>query len=230
VVAGDVATGPTPGPPFAPQWEVDAFPWPAISAQLQRVLQPVLGQVLETLLERCGPHRNVLVMTSRQRSEGRTTMLLEIARAAAERGLKVALIDGDLAHPQLSQQLGVTPEVGLESVLAGSEALAASCIASSEQGIVLLPLGRPQDDPPGAWPRVAAAATELARHHDLVLVDAGPLGTGARHLHGHAAAGDMGAILVHDARSTSRQQVQGLAGGVRETGLWLAGVIENFAA
>lgn len=61
----------------------------------------------------------LLVITSAQPSEGKTTMDINIAVALAENGAKVLLIDADLRHPSVAHHLGIEGAAGLAHVLSG---------------------------------------------------------------------------------------------------------------
>ena len=61
----------------------------------------------------------LLVITSAQPSEGKTTMSINTAVALAEDGAKVLLIDADLRHPSVAHHLGIEGAAGLAHVLSG---------------------------------------------------------------------------------------------------------------
>lgn len=61
----------------------------------------------------------LLVITSAQPSEGKTTMAINTAVALAEDGAKVLLIDADLRHPSVAHHLGIEGAAGLAHVLSG---------------------------------------------------------------------------------------------------------------
>ena len=61
----------------------------------------------------------LLVITSAQPSEGKTTMAINTAVALAEDGAKVLLIDADLRHPSVAHHLGIEGAAGLVHVLSG---------------------------------------------------------------------------------------------------------------
>lgn len=61
----------------------------------------------------------LLVITSAQPSEGKTTMAINTAVALAEDGAKVLLIDADLRYPSVAHHLGIEGAAGLAHVLSG---------------------------------------------------------------------------------------------------------------
>ncbi len=216
---------------FSPQWEVDRFQWPQVCSDLEQRVNDDLQRAVDTLVGQCQRGKNVLLMTSYSRGEGRTTMALSLAHRAAPGGRRIALVDADLSNPQLSHRLGISAEVGLESVLSGNETLSGACIRSVDEKLSLLPLVRAQNTKNCRWKDLGTALSKLAAHHDLVLVDAGPLSQEMQLLARSARTEfEMGALIVQDSRNTTRQQLQSVATCVHEADLWMAGVVENFAA
>lgn len=61
----------------------------------------------------------LIVVTSAQPSEGKTTMSINTAVALAEDGAKVLLVDADLRHPSVAHHLGIEGAAGLAHVLSG---------------------------------------------------------------------------------------------------------------
>ena len=64
----------------------------------------------------------LLVITSAQPSEGKTTTSINVAAALAEDGARVLLIDADLRHPSVAHHLGLEGSAGLAHVLSGQMA------------------------------------------------------------------------------------------------------------
>ena len=60
-----------------------------------------------------------LMIASPASSDGKTTIALNLAVAAARLGSRVLLVEGDLRRPTLAGQLGVQPGPGLAGVLMG---------------------------------------------------------------------------------------------------------------
>ena len=61
----------------------------------------------------------VIVMTSPQQSDGKSTLAANLAAAIAATGQKITLIDGDLRRPTIAQAFGLVEGVGVTDVLVG---------------------------------------------------------------------------------------------------------------
>ncbi|WP_314687223.1 polysaccharide biosynthesis tyrosine autokinase [uncultured Bifidobacterium sp.] len=62
---------------------------------------------------------HLLVITSTEPSEGKTTISANIAASIAEEGKTVLLIDSDLRHPSVAHRLKIEGHVGLSHILSG---------------------------------------------------------------------------------------------------------------
>jgi len=74
------------------------------------------------------PSGRVLVITSRQPCEGKTTVLTNLGIALAETERRVLLIDADLRRPTLHEYFGVSGRVGLSDVLQTPNLIDASAL------------------------------------------------------------------------------------------------------
>ena len=88
-------------------WEVDRFRWPEICRQLYAAEQSYFEHAGEKLLEASRDGLRVLAVSSSQRGEGRTTLALLLARAAAAAGARVALLEADTHAPRIAASLGL---------------------------------------------------------------------------------------------------------------------------
>jgi capsular exopolysaccharide synthesis family protein len=119
----------------------------------------------------------VVLVTSSVPGEGKSTLSLALARAAAAEGLRVLLIDGDLRRPRLAPMLGIEPALGLAELGAGRVGVDDVLRADPLTSVRLLP-GSAVPGPPtgllgdGGIPAVLKAARAA---YDLVVVDTAPL-------------------------------------------------------
>src|SRR5271156_3662252 len=91
----------------------------------------------------------VILFTSCHRAEGRTTLVLTLARALARHPCRTVLVDADLTGPMLARLLALRPEVGLDDVVEGGHALSDALIDASDDHLTVLPIrcavARPRD-------------------------------------------------------------------------------------
>jgi len=85
------------------------------------------------------PPRKILI-TSAAAGAGKSTTSVNLARAIAQSGKKVLLIDADLRKPRLHKIFGIDPEYGLSSYLAGWSK-SAVLLRTSEENLAFLPAG-----------------------------------------------------------------------------------------
>lgn len=71
------------------------------------------------LLSRGGAPPQTILVTSSIAGEGKTTLSVNLAILLAQHGKKVLLVDADLRRPMLHTLLGIPPNRGLSSLLAG---------------------------------------------------------------------------------------------------------------
>jgi capsular exopolysaccharide synthesis family protein len=131
--------------------------------------------------------RTVLVVSAVP-ADGKTTVAVHLAAAAASSGAKALLLEADLRRPTVSQRVGSTPSVGLAEVLThgaqlsevvreisirGSSADPAADHASFE----LITAGFPPPNPHELIEskRMAELLEELSSDYDLVVIDTPPL-------------------------------------------------------
>lgn len=130
-----------------------------------------------------GPGNGIrtVMVTSPGNNHGKTTVALNLALAAARRGEKVLLIDGDLeAHSLSSIRLG-DPDTGLASVIAGATRLQEALVLDRSRMIMTLPAGNIQRLF-GAGPLTADRITDMVIRQlpdvGLIVID-GPVIGGA---------------------------------------------------
>jgi Mrp family chromosome partitioning ATPase len=212
-----------------PAWEVDRFQWPEHCKLLLNTESEYLADVGKRLASAAQDGLNILAITSTRRGEGRTTLALCLARAAAQAGVKVALVDADMENPQLINELGVEATCGWQDVVLGTQPLAEAAIVSLEDRFTFFPW-----TPGGALkslndPRATRVLREIAKAYSLVVIDLGPVpGRETRMFEDGAACPIDAAILVRDVRWTSPPEAQRVAAQLTDAGVESVGIAENF--
>ncbi len=124
-----------------------------------------------------GERGRVVLVTSPGPFEGKSTTVLNLARAVAMTGRSVLLVDTDLRRSGLGRMLEVDPSRGLTNVLLGEVELRDAIQRCSEAGMAFLGSGKQVPNPTelldsGAMRDVVSA---LRREADLVILDSPPL-------------------------------------------------------
>ena len=179
--------------------------------------------------------QKVLAMAGCCRGEGATTLLLCAARRLAERGVKLVLVDADLARPRLAKRLGVELQSGWNET-SGEDAtfLSKAIVESAANDLALSAIREPADDQKrGDWSRLAPCLDTLKNHYEMVLVDLGPLESieSAGDFFDRTVGGKIDAVLlVRNPRITSEARLADVEAQLTASGVALAGLIENFVA
>lgn len=226
--------GPAGAPP-SPHFPVAPPPSPAIDwPETVRALEARHGDRFEQLADALVDSRDrkqsrILLFTSCHRAEGRTTLVLTLARALANRPLRTLVVDADLSGPMLARSLGLKPSIGLDDVIQDGTSLADAIIEPPGERLAFLPLraavSRPRDflaDP--AW---SCSMARLRREFDLVLIDGSPLFTGLSAAVLHRSV-DAAVLVYHQGLTGERALIRArevLAAG----GIPLLGLAETFA-
>jgi protein-tyrosine kinase len=203
--------------------------WPQTVRALEREHGDRFDRLADALVAaRDRQNLKVLLFTSCHRAEGRTTLVLTLARALARRPGRTLLVDADLAGPMLARQLGLRPRVGLDGVIDDGVSTADAIIDAPDDHLSVLPLrgpvARPREFLEGpAWSTTFA---RLRRDFDLILVDGGPLFVGLSTPNLPRAID--AAILVHNRSLTGPRAVLRAREILEAGGIPLLGLAETF--
>ncbi len=188
---------------------------------------------LRTALMVSSPGRppRLLLVTSSQPREGKTSTALNLAITLSQLGRRILVVDADLRRPRLHKALGLSGSSGLSNLLSGGGDLAAMVQATGASGVSILPSGPAPPNP--AELLDSAEFAELTRHlasesgYDHVIFDSPPiLGVADAAI----MAGRMdGVILVVQAGSTPRESVRRAAEKLRLVGSRVLGALLNRA-
>ena len=204
--------------------------WPAVVLGLERDWGDRFDRLAERLIEgRRRQNLRAILFTSCHRAEGRTTLVLTLARALARHPCRTVLVDADLAGPMLARLLGLRPEVGLDDVVEGGHALPDALIDAPDDHLTILPIrsavALPRDFL--ALPAWSVTLARLRREFDLIVLDGGPLFTGlsAAVLHRSVDA----AVLVYHRELTGERALLRAREVLEGGGVPLLGSAETFA-
>jgi succinoglycan biosynthesis transport protein ExoP len=119
----------------------------------------------------------VLVVTSAQSRDGKTSFAINFATSMALMGRRVLLIDGDLRKPDVARYLNAEYEVGLSDVLAGTCPVEEVLHGTDLPVLDVLPSGRKaaEREEPLADGRLAELLEDLRKRYDEIVVDTPPV-------------------------------------------------------
>lgn len=125
-----------------------------------------------------------IIVTSAHSAEGKSTIALSLARAAAESGLKVVLLDCNLRDPSLHARLGLENHDGLVQLLLSPSVVPEPYVISSDPRstcsvITSGEIGDIAPDRALQSPRFSKLMRELGTKFDLIILDSPAVGTAA---------------------------------------------------
>ncbi len=124
------------------------------------------------------PDHNIVLLTSSQSVEGKTTTAVAIAREYARLGRKVLLVDADLRRPSVADRFGFKrPAKGFAEVLAGEAQLKDVLLDSPTPGLDILPVGAIPPNPVEivSSPRVDEFFDHYREVYNLIVIDSPPI-------------------------------------------------------
>ena len=173
------------------------------------------------------PPRSFIV-TSAVPGEGKSTVSLSLARAMADAGSPVILIDADLRRPTVAKKLKLDAKVGLTQVLAGQVEIANAVHQLGGSNLFVLPAGRIPPNPSELLgsDKMRQLINELSEEF-IVVVDVPPLlpVTDASLL-SHSVDG---VILVGSIGRSHREQMTEAASTLKKVNANLFGMVLNRA-
>ena len=177
---------------------------------------------LAAAVESAAGDSTALLVSSANRSEGRTVVAANLAAALAERGNGVLLIEGDLRNPRLAELTGAASEPGVIQALIGQDA---AIQQPDDVNFAVLPAGGIDTNPVAglSGPAMRSLIDGATAAYDVVVVDAGPLlpVTDAIAVGKHVPL----VVIVGDARQTRRDDLRAAVGTATAAGLQPLGIV-----
>ena len=190
---------------------------------------------LKPLLNPAWGGGNVLMVTGPKGLEGSTCVAVNVARALAQAGASVLLVDADLrqsrhsvlqrAHPSLSEIFGAENKPGLDELLSGKASLSEVVYPVQWAGLRFLPVGGATDHDADiiAAANLAQVFTDMKALADVVIVDSSPVLVVSDAV-SLTRVSDL-VILVADGRRTTRTAIGLAAQEIQGTGRAIVGIL-----
>lgn len=172
----------------------------------EALAEPVVGSAFRTLranLDREAQERalDVIVVTSAEQGEGKTTVAGLLAESIARLGTKVLLIDADLRRPQIARTYRTEDGPGLARVLRGEVSIDDAIRPGWCEGLYVLTTSVDPEASDLLVRRFKEITDEARTRYDMLIVDTAPL-LGVAESRSLAAAAS-GVLLVVAARQMS---------------------------
>ena len=118
----------------------------------------------------------VVLVSSANPAEGKTTTAANLAATLAEAGKQVLVVDCDFRHPRLGHLLGADDRAGLSDVLRGGPRLADVVNPTNIPGVAVVTSGTVVDNPAELFALEGESfIAEARRTADIVILDTPPL-------------------------------------------------------
>ena len=187
-------------------------------------------KALRTNIQFCGKDIRVIGVTSCSENEGKTTIVLNIAKSFSELGKRVLVVDADMRKSVIAgRNTNAKDVVGLSEVLTGLSQLGDSLYATQYPGLNILFSGKYPPNPVeligGKY--FGAAIEALKKVYDYIFVDTPPLG---QVIDASIAATHCdGMILVIGNPKLHVRQVQETVEQLKKSGCPILGAVRNHA-
>ena len=125
---------------------------------------------------------SIIMVTSANAGEGKTTVAISLARAYAQSGKSTVLIDADLRRPNVHNELGLAPSDALAKYLQRSKEtddISTVMLTDVDTNAKIVIGGNPTGTPSGqvvSGERFSRLLTSAARRFDVVIIDTPPVG------------------------------------------------------
>ena len=189
-------------------------------------------RALRTNIQFCGDNVRTILFTSALPDEGKSTVVMDLARSIAESDKKVLVIDSDMRKSLLIGRMKVQSAngnkiYGLSHYLSGQQSMDAVFCSTDVPNLFIIFSGPSVPNPTEIlekeyFPRLMKFARE---HFDYVLVDCAPLGAAidAAVIGAHCDA----AIMVVEQGSTSSRVLNAAKKQLEMSGVKILGTILN---
>src|SRR5262249_13878329 len=141
-------------------------------------MKEAIDSIRTILLRSMGPvPYRVVMVTSAEAGEAKTTFASQLATSVAATGRKTLLVDCDFRRPSVHQMFDVPVEPGMSECLRGEADLGAAVRPTAVPGLAVLPSGRVDHEALHALgqDRGRALFERLRADYDFIVVDCCPV-------------------------------------------------------
>ncbi|OUW84383.1 MAG: hypothetical protein CBD74_04450 [Saprospirales bacterium TMED214] len=210
--------------PFQAVWEVDVLDVPTTVADLF-FEGHLFQQIAERMSDAINSGLNSVIVTSTQSGEGRSSVAIGLALAAAAAGKRVALVDANLELPKLADELRLELQSGWVDTIRAGLPIKEVAVHAVEDGVTLIPLMPTKGKNAATGYELVQMVDLLKDKFELIIID-GPTSE-SNEIHQCASAVDS-AIIVRDMTRTDTLAIHDFSCRLRESGIQGVGVVENF--
>jgi Mrp family chromosome partitioning ATPase len=217
------------------RWEVEQLAWPSIVEEITGGDSAGFANAAKLLKATAEAGSKTIAVLGASAAVGTTTVSLCLTKSLLAHKRKVALIDANLAHPDLGNQLRLNVRTGWEEALSGKVQAADVAVRAIDEPVVVLPLCSSIGVPPDSeqMKQAAEAFEQVRQHADILLLDAGSFSKGpASFVTAGTPRSNMidAVVVVRDPQETSDVDLSKLLGQLQAMRLEPIGVIDNFTA
>ena len=146
------------------------------AVEMQNAIKTLLANIRFSSVDK--PIKSI-VMTSAVPNEGKSTISCELARAMADSGKRVLLVDADMRRRNLASKIGVHPAHGVYAVLSGEVSFKEAVAPTSVPNLFFLDAEPHIPNPADilASQAFAKLVSRLEEIFDYVVFDMPPVGT-----------------------------------------------------
>jgi Mrp family chromosome partitioning ATPase len=209
---------------FEPVWEVDAFEFSDTivelfgDAKLMKSIGIPLDQAVSNGLKS-------ILITSASVGVGKTSVAIGVAVSAAAAGLRVALVDGDIAKAGIADALRLEVVEGWPTAIKFGQHADEVAIRSIEDQLTVVPARTQDRDVSVSTSEFDTLMSHLRDAFDLIVVDGAAMAS--------QPAIDVGssidaAIMVVDSRNRNSDEEVAVQNHLRRAGVTGLGIVENF--
>lgn len=168
-----------------------------------------------------------LTATSPSPSDGKSTILANIAASFAALDMPVVLVEGDMRRPTFRKRMNLKSEPGLSEVLRGEATIEQALCSTSNPNLHVIHAGGPVENPAELLQSETfdVFLKELRSQFALAVVDVGPVLAISDPL--VVAQKVDGTVLIVRPSADSRQQITGAADILHTAGARLLGTVVN---